>query len=182
MGIRSLTPIAILFSTLAFSQLSFAGNVEIDVTLSPAGSYKAKTQKINGTAYKTPDGGVAAEGIAIDLRSLQTGISLRDKHTKEHLMTDKYPQAKLVKASGKDGKGTATIEIRGKTIEVAGTYKVEGGNLKAQFPVNLSAIDVNNVRYMGVGVKDTVNVNIDVPLSEGAPNRAAASTGKAKKK
>lgn len=141
-----------------------ASSFTADVKLSPAGSYKAQTGKVEGQAYKTADGGVAADNVKIDLRTITTGVSLRDKHTKEHLDVAKYPEAKLVKASGKGGKGTATIDIRGKKVEVAGTYKVNGDKLIAEFPMNLPDIDIKDVRYMGVGVKDLVNVTIELPL------------------
>lgn len=169
---------AITFLVLTVGSTSFAAGVDIDVTLSPAGSYKATTKKVSGTAYKTADGGVAAEGITVDLRTITTGIGLRDKHTKEHLLVQKHPEAKLVKATGKDGKGTAEIEIRGKKITVAGTYKVDGNNLKAEFPVQLSSLDINDVRYMGVGVKDTVTVHVDVPLAAAPAKRAGAAAKK----
>lgn len=155
-----------------------AAGVEIDVKLSPAGSYKAKTEKVKGVAYKTADG-IEASGVTVDLNSLKTGIELRDKHTKERLMSNKYPQAKLIKASGKDGKGTATLEIKGKKIEVTGSYKIVGNELQAQFPVQLPALEINDVKYMGVGVKDEVVVNINLPLSD-APARGVANAKKKK--
>ncbi len=74
--------------------------VDIDVVLSPAGSFTAKTKQITGTAKKTADG-VTADGIVVDLRSLKTGIELRDSHTKKYLMVNKYPKAKLLQATGK---------------------------------------------------------------------------------
>ncbi|MBX3020230.1 MAG: YceI family protein [Bdellovibrionales bacterium] len=176
MGLRGLHS-TILWTVLCCGSYSFAANVEIDVTLSPAGSYKATTKKVTGSAWKTADGGVAAENVAIDMRTLSTGIGLRDKHTKEHLMVGKFPQAKLVKASGKDGKGTATIEIKGMKVDVAGTYKVDGNTLHAEFPMQLSNLEIKDVRYMGVGVKDTVKVHLEIPLTD-APQRAAASAKK----
>jgi hypothetical protein len=148
----------------ALSLPAFASSFAADVKLSPAGSFKAQTKKVEGFAYKTSDGGVAAENVMIDLRTITTGVSLRDKHTKEHLLVQKYPEAKLIKASGKGGKGKATIQIRGKTREVSGTYKVSGDHLTAEFPMNLTDIDIKDVRYMGIGVKDLVNVTIEVPL------------------
>ena len=152
------------------------GKLEIGVKLSPAGSFKAETAKVQGHAYKTADG-VAADDVVIDLRSLKTGIGLRDKHTKEHLLVQKYPEAKLVKATGKDGKGSAIIEIRGKKQKVEGTYKIEGNMLKAQFPMNLPDLDITDVKYMGVGVKDTVMVNLELPIKDGA-SRSTASKRK----
>jgi hypothetical protein len=110
---------------------------------------------------------VEAKGVVIDMRSITTGISLRDKHTKEHLMVDKYPQARLIRAIGKDGKGKAQIEVKGIKTVVSGTYAINGDELVAHFPMTLSSVDIKNVKYMGVGVKDEVMVNITLPLKAG---------------
>lgn len=155
----------ILLLSLSSPTLVFAGgNLEIDVALSPAGSYTAKTTNVTGHAYKTADG-VAAEDIVVDLSTIQTGIGLRDKHTKDRLAVSKYPKATLVKATGKNGKGEGLIMVRGKKQKVQGTYKIEGEMLKADFPMSLSDLDIKDVRYMGVGVKDTVTIHISVPVS-----------------
>lgn len=137
--------------------------VKVDVGLSPAGNFQAETGRVTGFAYKTKNG-VRAENVKIDLRSLKTGLPLRDKHTKEHLVTNKYPQAKLIKAIGKGGKGEALIEIKGKKKKVKGTYSIEGKTLKARFPVKLADFGIKNIRYMGMGVKDEVTINVDLPL------------------
>ncbi|NJL24555.1 MAG: YceI family protein [Calothrix sp. SM1_5_4] len=163
----------LLLGAVTWSFQTLAAGVSIDVNLSPAGNFKAQTEKVTGSAYRSGDA-VIAENVAIDLRALSTGIALRDKHTKERLMVSEFPQAKLIKAEGKDGKGQATIEVKGKRLEVSGTYKIEGNNLKAEFPVQLSELDIKDVRYMGVGVKDKVVVRVDLPL-KGAPERSAAS-------
>ncbi|MCC6138864.1 MAG: YceI family protein [Bdellovibrionaceae bacterium] len=135
----------------------------VDVKLSPAGSFKGETSKVTGSAQKTADG-VTAENIEVDLTSLKTGVDLRDKHTKERLMVDKHPKAKLIKAEGKGGKGKATIEIKGIQKEVTGTYKIAGNMLQAQFKMLLSDLDIKNVRYMGVGAKDEVIISVTVPI------------------
>jgi polyisoprenoid-binding protein YceI len=145
--------LSFLISIPAFAEKG----VEIAVTLSPAGSYVARAKVTGGTAYKTADG-VAAENVTVDLNSITTGIALRDKHTKERLKAAEHPEAKLVKASGKDGKGTATLALRGQTYDVSGTYEVKGDALIAKFPVNIKELGINDAKYMGVGVKDVVNV------------------------
>lgn len=150
--------------------------VEIAVSLSPAGRFIAKTSDIQGYAVKSGSG-YSAQNVVVDLRNLSTGVGLRDKHTKEHLMVSKYPQAKLINVEGKNGKGTATIEVKGIKRTVEGTYTVSGKTLKASFPMALSELDIKGVRYMGVGVKDTVQVNVEIPIMDGA-KRTTASTPK----
>ena len=168
-------------SAFVFSLNAAAGpQAEFDVTLSPAGSFVGKSTKVTGTAYKTANG-VAAENVTIDLSSLSTGVGLRDKHTKEHLDVAKYPQAKLIKAVGHDGKGEALVEIHGVKQKVAGTYKIEGNVLKAQFPIELSKVNIGNIRYMGIGVKDVVTVKIDLPIGDAPAGRATASVPPKKK-
>ena len=93
-------------------------------------------------------------------------------------MVEKFPQAKLIKAVGKNGTGKALIEVKGMKQEVSGTYKINGHHVEASFPMKLKGLDITDVRYMGVGVKDEVIVSIDIPLK--AAVRKAASTKKRK--
>ena len=153
-------------SVLSFFALSAFAETQavIDVTLSPAGSYKAVSKKITGSATKTPDGGVKAENITVDVNAITTGIALRDKHTKEHLKSSEFPQAKLLKATGKNGQGKATVEIMGQKKEVTGTYKIAGSELNADFDMLLSDLGIKGVKYMGVGVKDKVTIHVTVPV------------------
>jgi hypothetical protein len=146
------------------SATAFGSQVAVDVKLSPAGSFKAETAKITGSATKTADG-VVAENIVVDATTFKTGISLRDEHFKKRLQTDKFPQIKLVKAVGKEGKGKARIEIMGMTKDYAGTYTVDGNTIKAQFPVKLPDLKITDVKYMGVGVKDEVVIHVDIPIA-----------------
>lgn len=156
---------------LMFVAVSQAADVSVNVNLSPAGSFQAKTERVTGTAYKTADG-VAAENVVVDVKSLKTGVGLRDTHLLRRLEADKYPVVKLLRATGKNGQGQATIQIKNKTQQAQGTYKIEGNTLKAQFKIHLPDLDIKDVRYMGIGVDDDVVVSVDLPLTAG---RATAS-------
>lgn len=145
------------------STTTVAQEVSVDVTLRPAGSFVAKTNRVKGTASKTATG-VSAENVLVDLRSLSTGIALRDKHLKERLMVEKHPVAKLIKATGADGKGKATIQLKGHTQEVSGTYTVDGSKLNANFKMLLSKLDITGVKYMGVGVSDEITIHVSIPI------------------
>ncbi len=164
-----------VFASLLISAAAKAdsANVKFDVVLSPAGSFKADLDKVTGYAYKTADGGYEATEVTVDLNSISTGVGLRDKHTKEHLMVEKYPTAKLVSASGKNGTGKAIIDIKGKKQPVEGTYKVEGNMFSAEFPMLLTDLDIKSVRYMGVGVKDKILVHVNLPIKDKAPAKVA---------
>ncbi len=138
--------------------------IEVLVNLSPAGSFKVETSRIKGAAISnSPD--VLAKGITVDMRTLKTGNTLRDKHTKERLQVDKYPTAKLVMAKGKDGKGSAVISLMGQERSVEGDYKIIDNRwLVAKFKMSLQELEITNVRYMGVGAKDEITVQVTVPL------------------
>lgn len=154
-------------------------NAAVEVVLNPAGSFRGETKKVTGFAYKTSDGGVAAENVQVDLRSLATGIGLRDTHTKKRLETGKYPYAKLIKATGKGGVGKALVEIKGIKREVTGTYKIVGNELQAEFPMQLKDLKITDVNYMGVGVENEVKLHVNIPIKE--KGRLPASQGSAKK-
>jgi polyisoprenoid-binding protein YceI len=99
-------------------------------------------------------------------------VELRDKHTQKHLQTDKFPEAVLVSATGKGGKGTGTIKIKGIEKPISGTYKIEGQVLKAQFKLALTDFDIKDINYMGVGVEDEVKLDVSVPVKAGEAAKA----------
>lgn len=138
----------------------------VDVTLRPAGEFKAKTDDLEGEAVLEGDT-VTAKNIVVGLKDLKTGITLRDKHAKEkYLQVDKYPEAILVYATGKGGKGEGRLKIRGIENDIQGTYEIDGDFLKADFPIKLSDFGITGIRYMGLGVDDTVQVHVKVPLKK----------------
>lgn len=135
----------------------------VKVVLTPAGSFVAKSNAVTGFAEKSGDT-VSAKNITVDLQSLKTGISLRDEHTLKHLDAAKYPQAILVSATGKAGKGEGVLKIKNIEKKVSGTYEIQGSELIAEFPVKLSEYEITGIRYMSVGVKDEVVLHVAVPL------------------
>lgn len=150
-------------TALLFSSLTWAASATVDISLSPAGSFKGKTGDIKGFATKKGDE-VTAQNIVVNLKGLKTGIELRDKHTQKHLETEKYPEAVLVSAKGKGGKGVGKIRIRGVEKDISGTYKVNGSELEAEFKLNLADFKITNVKYMGAGVEDEVVLHVAVPV------------------
>ncbi len=151
------------FLTLGFSLSVFAQSAVVDVVLNPMGDFKGKTTDVKGFATVVGDE-VKAEDIVVNLKSLKTGIELRDKHTQKHLNTEKFPEALLVSASGKSGKGTGKIKIRGIEKVISGTYKVQGKMLLADFKLNLTDFDIKDINYMGVGVEDEIVLHVAVPV------------------
>ena len=113
----------------------------------------------------------------MDLRTLDTGIGLRNEHLREnYLEVDKGPgfdtatlseiDLKGLNPDAPEGKGsfTGVLTLHGVTKTVTGAVDVRqaGGGLrvKASFPVNLPDYSIRKPRYLGVGVKDTVQVEV----------------------
>lgn len=154
---------ATLLLTLGISSAAFAQSAVVDVVLNPMGDFKGKTSDVKGQAIVNGDE-VSAENIVVNLKSLKTGVELRDKHTQKHLQTDKFPDAILVSAKGKGGKGTGKIKIKGIEKDIAGVYKVTGKTLMAKFKLKLTDFAIEDINYMGVGVEDDVVITIALPV------------------
>lgn len=160
------------------------------ITLFPAGDFIASTSDITGDAQMVSANEVKAQNIKINLNTLKTGLELRDEHAKnKYLEVQKYPEAVLVSATGKDGKGSGILRLHGKEAKVDGTYSLSNGNkfLKAEFKSKLSQFGINEINYKGVGVDDEFKVEVTVPVvAAKAPTApaapAAADKIKAKKK
>lgn len=158
---RTLVAALVLLPVVAMA----APEAKVKFKLSPTGSFAAETTSIIGTAKKNSDGSVSADKIEIPLDTLKTGISLRDKHMKEkHLDVKKHPKAIVTNAEGKDGKGTATLNVRGIEKPIEGTYEIKGSELILNFPIKITDYDIGKVKYMGLGVKEDANVEARIPI------------------
>jgi polyisoprenoid-binding protein YceI len=156
-----------------------AANAEVSVKcpMTVGGSFDTTTAALSGaiTASARP---AAFDGtLAVDLRTLDTGISLRNEHLREkYLEVDKgagYDQAVLsdlalqgLNPDAPAGKGsfTGSLMLHGTKKTVTGPVEVRqagtGWRVRASFPVNLSDYNIDKPRYLGVGVKDTVQVSV----------------------
>lgn len=152
------------------------GEVSVKCPMTIGGSFDAKTTALTGVV--TTKGASAIDGsIAVDLRTLDTGISLRNDHLREkYLEVDKgagFDKAVLsditlngLSADAPDGKGTFSgwLTLHGVKKTVNGPVEVRkaGGTarVKASFPVSLPDYNIAEPRYLGVGVKNTVQVEV----------------------
>jgi polyisoprenoid-binding protein YceI len=155
----------VLFLVLGFNFFASAQEAEVGISLSPAGSFKVKSSKVTGTAaVKGND--VSAENIVVDLTEIETGIGVRNEHTKKHLEVEKYPTATLISATGSGGKGHGRVKIHNIESDVDGTYEIKDNKLMAEFNIVLSKFGITNIKYMGVGVKDEATIRVTVPLTK----------------
>jgi len=139
---------------------------------------------VSGTLAENTARPSALEGsVAVDLRTLDTGIALRNDHLREkYLEVDKgagYAQAVLsdvvlqgLNADAPAGKGsfTGSLMLHGVKKTVSGPVEIRqagtGWRVRASFPVNLPDYNIDKPRYLGVGVKDTVQVSVTVTVTQ----------------
>lgn len=163
---------ALYFSLLIFlslTEISIASTkkLAIEVALSPAGSFTITSLKIKGKVYLDGEGNLSAQNIKVPVKSLKTGIELRDTHlqNKLGLENDKKAALLLIEASGSKGAGKAKFQVLNKTQTVDFNYKKVSEALgEATFSLSLDTFGISGISYMGVGVKDIVKVKVNLPL------------------
>ncbi|MBX2988551.1 MAG: YceI family protein [Bdellovibrionaceae bacterium] len=172
-----------VFCSLALSAgVAWGQSMVADVTLTPMGSFKAKSTDVKGEAVVSGDM-VTAQNIVVGLKNLSTGIELRDRHGRDkYLEVGKYPEIVLVKGQGKGGQGSGLFRWRGVEKEISGTYEVKGSSVVAKFPVKLSDFKVEGINYKGVGVDDEMQVEVSVPARKAASKAPASVPARAPKK
>jgi polyisoprenoid-binding protein YceI len=156
------------------------GQAEVSVKcpMTVGGTFDARTSALTGTLTATAGNPLALEGnLAVDLRTVDTGIDLRNEHLREkYLEVEKgagYDQAVLsdvalqgLKTDAPAGKGsfTASLMLHGVRKTVTGPVEIRqagtGWRVRASFPVNLPDYNIDKPRYLGVGVRDTVQVSV----------------------
>ena len=156
------------------------GQAEVSVKcpMTIGGSFDASTSALTGTLTTSTARPSALDGsVAVDLRTIDTGIALRNDHLREnYLEVDKgagYDQAVLsdivlqgLNADAAAGKGsfTGSLMLHGVKKTVTGPVEIRQAGtawrVRASFPVNLPDYNIDKPRYLGVGVKDMVQVSV----------------------
>lgn len=160
------------------------GDVRVICPMTIGGSFEAKTMALSGSVTRSADGQQAFEGtLAVDLRTLDTGIGLRNEHLrKNYLEVDNGPAFAVATLSdivlldlnpdAPRGKGsfTGSLTLHGITRTVTGSLDIRragaGLRVKATFPVRLPDYEIRKPRYLGIGVDDTVRVEVAFDASQ----------------
>ena len=154
------------------------GDIRVMCPMTVGGSFDARSHALSGSVSANASRPGALDGsLAVDLHTLDTGIGLRNHHLRDHyLEVDKepgYDKAILsdivlqgLHADAPQGKGsfTGSLTLHGVKKTVSGAVEVgQAGNglqVKASFPLGLSDYNIAEPRYLGVGVKNTVQVEV----------------------
>ena len=154
-----------------------SGEVTVLCPLTVGGSFEAKSSGLTGELRVDAAQPTRLAGeLAVDLRTLDTGISLRNTHMREHYLEvgrgEGFERAVLsdivlgADAATASGAATfnATLLVHGVKKPVAGTARItrsgEAVRVEATFPVTLAEFGIADPRYLGVGVRNQVQVKV----------------------
>jgi polyisoprenoid-binding protein YceI len=153
-------------------------SVAVRCPLTVGGSFEAKTNALRGELGVDPERQGEVEGtLAVDLRTLETGIGLRDAHMLKQYLEVERGEAfaaailKRIRLSSIDlakpaGKGAflGVLALHGQEREVAGTTQLRRSDQKlyvrATFPMKLSDFGIPTPTYLGMGVQNEVTVTV----------------------
>ena len=159
------------------------GDIRVICPMTIGGSFEAKTTALSGSVTAGAAGRRGFDGsLAVDLRTLDTGIGLRNEHLRENYLEvgrgPRFDTATLseIELNGLDpnapegtGSFTGLLTVHGVTHAVTGLVEVRrssaGLRVKASFPVALPDYGIPKPRYLGIGVKDTVRVEVAFAVS-----------------
>lgn len=161
---------ATLMASAALANLTKAGPASVLFKVSgPAGL----TIEGKGQALDIADDGAKAK-FSVPLASLDTGISLRNRHMREALDGEKFPSvifeiprasvAKPAAGASSTGKAKGALSFHGqsKEVEVNYTAKETGGTyaVTTDFAIDMREWGVKPPSYLGVGVKPEVKIQV----------------------
>ena len=154
-----------------------SGEVAVVCPLTVGGSFEAKTRSVSGQLSVDPARPSRLVGeIAVDLKTLDTGIGLRNTHMRDNYLEvgkgEGFERAVLSEIEMKGDAATvtgattftATLLVHGTRKPVSGQARIAraGADVRvdASFPVNLPDFGIPEPRYLGVGVRDQVQVKV----------------------
>ena len=166
-----------------------SGDVRITCPLTVGGTFEAKTTALTGEF--TPGGAQTETGkgrFVVDLKTLETGITLRDSHLRSTYLEvekgEEYSKAVLsdiritgAEAAGLNGKGkfSGTLRLHGVERPVGGSVEIrrmaQTTRVRASFPVSITQFGIPTPRYLGVGVRDEVTVQVTFDSTTGESTR-----------
>jgi len=111
----------------------------------PMETFEGRTNRVSGSIDPAADAeGVIALRVAVDMASLDTGISLRDRHMREnHLHTDEHPEATFDGATVIEGDAAALSGDGDHDVTLEGDFTLHGVTRTIQVPVRISRTSVD---------------------------------------
>lgn len=171
-----------------------AGDVRVRCRMTIGGSFDAVTSNVSGTLRReTTNTGSYTGELRVDLSTLDTGIGLRNEHLRNsYLELHRGPEFHDAVLSGivldvpqRAGDGRHETRFSG-TLTLHGVQRTVGGEAElrrrdgrmrvdARFSLSLDAFDIPPPRYLGIGVRDRIEITVelDAARDETSPGRGS---------
>ena len=167
-------------ATAAESWRVVRGEVRVVCPMTVGGSFEAKTSTLTGTlSLAAPHNAQFSGDLTVDLKDLDTGIGLRNEHLRnEYLEANKdaafehavLSEIKLGQIDPETFQGrtafSGTFLLHGVKRAVTGQADVrrDGASVRvdATFTVTIADHAIAKPQYLGVGVKDQVQVKVSL--------------------
>jgi len=163
-----------------------SAEVVVVCPLTVGGSFEAKTKSVSGeVAASATEPGHLSGAVRVDLQTLETGIAVRDRHMREtYLEVEKGPEFAVatvdeIRVEKLDGKSkfSGTLLLHGQRQAVTGTAELQQRDgrirVQAQFPIKVSAFQIPKPTYLGVGVRDEIQIKVVMTVEPTADHIAA---------
>jgi len=149
--------------------------VTVICPLTVGGSFEARTSAVAGDLVLADTSGAVKGAVQVDLATLQTGIGLRDRHMKDKYLeigrsdtftTARLEEIRIERAEEGSMPFHAKLTLHGEQHSVSGIADLQGQQrdgalrVRARFPISLAAFGIQAPRYLGVGVRDEVQVQV----------------------
>jgi polyisoprenoid-binding protein YceI len=166
------------------------GEVTVMCPLTVGGSFEAKTKNLTGDVTPAADEQGAVRGtLRVELQTLETGIGIRDRHMKNnYLEVEKGPAFATatiddIRVEKLDGKTvfTGMLSLHGQKKKVTGAAELQqrDGSIRvqAQFPVKVSDFEIPAPTYLGVGVRDEIQIKVSMMAVRTGVTTAVGTSG-----
>ena len=163
------------------------GEIVVVCPLTVGGGFEAKSQAVSGeVAVGRESTGPISGSLSVDLRTLKTGIGMRDRHMLDnYLEVDNGPDFEKatmenIQIQKLDGKTTfnGTLVLHGERRPITGSATLErrngGYTVQAEFPVRVSEYKIPKPTYLGVGVQDEIRIKVALTVLSAATTTEAA--------
>ena len=167
-----------------------SGEVTVMCPLTVGGSFEAKTKSLSGDVTPASDEQGAVRGVLkVELQTLETGIGVRDRHMKEnYLEVAKGPEFATaiiddIRVEKLEGKTvfTGMLSLHGQKRKVTGAAELQEKDgkvrVQAQFPVKVSEFEIPAPTYLGVGVRDEIQVKVSLLAVRTGGDAAIGTSG-----
>ena len=150
------------------------GDITVVCPLTVGGSFEAKTKALSGEVGPAPQqAGDLGGSLLVKLDTLATGIGLRDHHLRDTYLEvdrgDGYDVATIenIQLEKSEGKSAfrGTLLLHGQKRQVSGTSTIHRRgdgtiHVDAEFPLKVSEFEIPKPTYLGVGVRDEIQVKV----------------------